>query len=175
MQWIDRARAMLHAMNGGLSLPDPDRIDVGSVPDTALLIKAIDAAMPRTAVLHLIGPRHKALLPFLATRSIAVRRSVGEYWVSLDNGAVGELARVVAGCPSNEICAHIFVQDVEHTLVEAFGRDRGEDVVWLSRRVPKASFCRFLEVIGGSAQVSQLRPARRIVRQSGPARVLSLR
>jgi hypothetical protein len=175
MPWIDRAHAMLHAMNGGLSLPDPDRIDVGSVPDTALLIKAIDAAMPRTAVLHLIGPRHKTLLPFLATRSIAVRRSVGEYWVSLDNGAVGDLARVVTGCPSDEVCAHIVVQDVEHTLLEAFGRDRGEDVVWLSRRLAKASAHRFLEVIAGAPQVSRLGPARGVVRRSRPAGVLSLR
>ena len=95
--------------------------------------------------------------------------------MSLDNGAVGDLARVVAGRPSNEICAHIFVQDVEHTLVEAFGRDRGEDVVWLSRRLPKASVHRFLEVIAGAPQVSRLGPARGIVRQSRPARVLSLR
>lgn len=175
MQWMDRARAMLHAMNGGLSLPDPDRIDVGSVADTVLLIKAIDVSMPRTAVLHLIGPRHKTLLPFLASRSIAIRRSVGEYWVSLDNGAVGDLARVVAGCPSNEVCAHIFVQDVEHTLLEAFGRDRGEDVVWLSRRLPKASVHRFLEVIAGAPQVARLRPARGVVRQSRPGRALSLR
>jgi hypothetical protein len=174
MPWIDRARAMLHAMNG-ISLPDPDRIDVGSVPDTARLLEAIDAAMPRTAVLHLIGPRHKALLPFLATRSVAIRRSTGEYWVSLEDGAVGDLARVAAGCPPDEVCAHIFVQDGEQILLEAFGRDRGEDVVWLSRRLPKASFHRFLEVIAGTPQISRLRPARPIVRQSGSVRVLSLR
>jgi hypothetical protein len=175
MQWIDRARAMLHAMNTGLSLPDPDRIDVGSVPDTALLIKAIGAAMPRTAVLQLIEPRHKALLPFLASRSVAIRRSTGEYWVSLEDGAVSELARLVMGAPPDEVCAHLFVQDGDHTLLEAFGRDGGEDVVWLSRRVPKASVHRFLEVIAGTPQVSRLRPARGIVRQSRAARVLSLR
>ena len=149
MQWIDRARAMLHAAHG-LSLPDPDRIDIGSVPDTVRLIQAINAGMPRTAILQLIGPRHKALLPFLATHSIATRQSNGEYFLSLENGSVAELARLAVGCAPQEVCAHLFVQDAEHILLEAFGRDRGEDVVWLSRRLPSASLRRFLEVVSGA-------------------------
>jgi hypothetical protein len=173
MQWIDRARAMLHAMNG-LSLPDPDRIDVGSVADTALLLRAIATAMPRTAILQMVGPRHKALLPVLATRSLATRRSAGEYFVSLEDGSAAELARVAGDCPPDEVCSHIFVQDGDHTLLEAFGRDRGEDVVWLSRRVPKASLARFLEVIAGEPQISPHRRSKHIVRQARAVRVLSL-
>lgn len=149
MQWFERARSILHRTHW-LPLPDPDRLDIGSVPDTALLIQAIDAAMPRTAILQLIGPRHKALLPFLATRSLAMRRSTGEYFVSLESGAVAELARVAAGCAPTEVCSHLFVEDGDETLLEAFGRDRGEDVVWISSRVPRARLRRFLEVISGA-------------------------
>ena len=145
MQWLDRARSILNGTHG-LSLPDPDRIDVGSVPDTAALIRAIDAAMPRTAILQLIDPRHPGVLAFLAKHSIARRRSTGEYFVSLEDGSTAELARVAARCASDEVCAHLFVQDGEHTLLEAFGRDRGEDVVWMNRRLPRSTLRRFLDV-----------------------------
>jgi hypothetical protein len=145
MQWLDRARSILNGTHG-LSLPDPDRIDVGSIPDTAALIRAIDAAMPRTAILQLIDPHHPAVLAFLAKHSIARRRSTGEYFVSLEDGATTELARLAARCPPDEVCAHLFVQDGEHTLLEAFGRDRGEDVVWVDRRLPRSTLRRFLEV-----------------------------
>jgi hypothetical protein len=165
MQWIDRARAMLHAAHG-LPLPDPDRIDVGSVPDTGLLIQAIDAAMPRSAILQLIGPRHRTLLPFLATRSLATRHSTGEYFLSLEDGSVRELARVAAGCASEEVCSHLFVQDGEHTLLEAFGRDRGEDVVWLSRRLRRARTRRFLEVVSGTPPAAERVP--RLLAHSRP-------
>lgn len=167
MRWIDRSRAMLHAAHG-LSLPDPDRIDIGSVPDTVRLLEAIDAAMPQTAILQLIGPRHLALLPFLATRSIATRQSNGEYFLSLENGSVGELARLAAGSAPDQVCAHVFVQNGEHTLLEAFGRDRGEDVVWLSRRLPSASLRRFLEVVFGAppTRAGDLPP--RLVRRLRP-------
>jgi hypothetical protein len=154
MQWLEKARAMVHGTHG-LSLPDPDRIDIGSAPDTGLLIQAIDAAMPRSAILQLIGPRHRTLLPFLATRSVATRRSTGEYFIPLDDGAVAELARVAACCAPHEVCSHLFVQDGEHTLLEAFGRDRGEDVVWLSRRLPRVRIRRFLEVVSGTAPVAE--------------------
>lgn len=145
MQWLDRARAILNGMHG-LSLPDPDRIDVGSVPDTAALIRAIDAAMPRTAILQLIDPHHPAVLAFLAKCSIARRRSTGEYFVSLEDGSAAELARLAARCPPDEVCAHLFVQDGEHTLLEAFRRDRGEDVVWVDPRLPRSTLRRFLDV-----------------------------
>ena len=165
MQWLDRARAILRPRNA-LSLPDPDRIDVGSVPDTALLLRAIDAAMPPTAFLQLIGPRHQALLPFLAVRSIAMRGSTGEYFVSLADGAVTELARVAARCPPHDVCTHLFVHDGGHTLLEAFGRDRGEDIVWLSQRVPRARLRRFLEVISAAPRPTADHAPRRIVRSS---------
>jgi hypothetical protein len=151
MQWLEKARAMLQGTHG-LPLPDPDRLDIGSVPDTALLIRAIDAAMPRTAILRMIGPRHSVLLPFLATRSLAMRRSTGEYFLPLENGAVAELSRIVSGCAPNEVCSHLFVEEGSDTLLEAFGRDRGEDVVWLSRRLPTSRLRRFLEVISGAGQ-----------------------
>ena len=145
MQWLERARSILNGVHG-LSLPDPDRIDVGSVPDTAALIRAIDAAMPRTAVLQVIDPHHPAVLSFLATCSIACRRRTGEYFVSIEDGSTAELARLAARCAPDEVCAHLFVQDGEHTLLEAFGRDRGEDVVWVNRHLPGSTLRRFVDV-----------------------------
>lgn len=146
MQWLDRARAALRSAKR-LSLPDPDRVDAGSVPDTALLLTAIAAALPRTAILQLIGPRNASLLPFLMARSIARRRSTGEYFFPLEDDSVAALARAAACFGPDEVCSHLLVQDGEHTLLEAFGRDKGEDVVWLSRRLPQARQQRFLEIV----------------------------
>ena len=146
MQWLDRARAALQSAKR-LPLPDPDRVDVGSVPDTALLITAIAAALPRTAILQLIGPRNSSLLPFLVARSIARRRSTGEYFLSLEDDSVTALARAAACFEPDELCSHLLVQDGDHTLLEAFGRDKGEDVVWLSRRLPASRRQRFLEIV----------------------------
>jgi hypothetical protein len=154
-------------------LPDPDRLDIGGVPDTALLIQAIDAAMPRTAVLQLVEPRSITLLPFLASRSMATRRSVGEYYLSLEDGAVAELARLAASCAPDEICAHLFVQHGNDILLEAFRRDRGEDVVWLSPRLPRARLRRFLEAISGSRPSPMVAPPLRLVRHSSPQVALS--
>lgn len=161
MHWLERARSILHGSHG-LALPDPDRLDIGSVPDTVRLIRAIDAAMPRTAILQVIGPRHPVLLPFLATRAIATRRSSGEYFIPLENGAVSELARVAAGCLPREVCSHLLVQDDDDILLEAFGRDRGEDVVWLSSHLPRPKLCRFLEVIAVTVPAPAPRRSRAI-------------
>jgi hypothetical protein len=167
MQWLEKARSILHGYQG-LPLADPDRLDIGSVPDTALLIQAIDAAIPRTAIVHLIEPRSITLLPFLAARSIGTRRSVGEYFLTLEDGAVAELARLAGSCAPDEICAHLFVQERDDTLLEAFGRDRGEDVVWLSPRLPRARLRRFLEVISGSRPAPMVAPPLRLVRHTRP-------
>lgn len=164
MQWLDRARAAVRSAKR-LSLPDPDRVDAGSVPDTALLISAIAAALPRTAILQLIGPRNPSLLPFLLARSIARRRSTGEYFFSLGDDSVTALARAAACFGPDEVCSHLLVQDGEHTLLEAFGRDKGEDVVWLSRRLPQSRRQRFLEIV--SAPTSPLLPGARAAH--GPA------
>lgn len=174
MHWLEKARSILNGTRG-LPLPDPDRLDIGSVPDTALLIRAIDDAMPRTAFVQLIGPRHPTLLPFLATRSVARRGSTGEYVLSIADGAVAELARVAARCPPNEVCSHLFVQDGNDTLLEAFGRDRGEDVVWLSRRLSTAKVRRFLEVLSPHQYATNVRPPVRLARRGWHVHVLSAR
>ena len=167
MNWLEKARSILHGYHG-LPLPDPDRLDIGNVPDTALLIQAIDAALPRTAILHLIEPRSITLLPLLSAHSIATHRSVGEYYLSLEDGAVAELARLAASCAPHEVCAHLFVEEGDDTLLEAFGRDRGEDVVWLSPRLPRARLRRFLEVISGPRPAPMVAPPLRLVRHTGP-------
>ena len=172
MRWLDRARSIINEVHG-LSLPDPDRIDIGSVPDTAVLLRAIHAAMPRTAILQLIGPHHPAVLAFLAKRSIARRRSTGEYFVSLEDGSTAELARVAARCAPGDVCVHLFVQDGEHTLLEAFGRDRGEDMVWVSRRLSRKSLRTFLEVASTSRsttppdEIALVKPSRTTGRLRG--------
>jgi hypothetical protein len=167
MKWLEKARSILHGYQG-LPLPDPDRLDIGGVPDTALLIRAIDEAMPRTAVVHLVEPRSITLLPFLAARSIATRRSVGEYFLSIEDGAVAELARLASTCAPDEVCAHLFVEEGNDTLLEAFGRDRGEDVVWLSPRLSRARLRRFLEVISGARPAPMAAPPLRLVRHNSP-------
>lgn len=161
MQWLDRARSIFNGSHG-LSLPDPDWIDVGSVPDTATLIRAIDAAMPRPAILQVIRPRDPALIAFLTTHSIARRRSTGEYFLSLEDGSTTGLASLATRCAPDQVCAHLIVQDGEHTLLEAFGRDKGEDVVWVNRRLPRSRFRQFLQVTSAS-----LPDAGRSLRSSG--------
>jgi hypothetical protein len=144
MQWLDRARSTVRGTYG-ISLPDPDRIDIGAVPKTVALLEAIDAAMPRTALVELIGLRHDPLAAFLAACPDAIQHRADGYLLSVAHGTVAALARVARDCATDNVCAHLFVHDGGHTLLEAFGRDRGEDVVWLSRRLPKAIRRRFLD------------------------------
>jgi hypothetical protein len=158
MRYLDRARSIVRGIHG-ISLPDPDRIDIGAVPDTVTLLEAIDAAMPRTAVVELIRPRDAAVVAFLAGHPRVTRRNRDEFLLSLENGTVAELACVARDCAPREVCAHLFVHDGDHTLLEALGRERGEDVVWLSRRVPKPILRRFLEALWPRATVPQV-PAR---------------
>jgi hypothetical protein len=172
MRYLDRARSIVRGIYG-ISLPDPDRIDIGAVPDTVTLLEAIDAAMPRTAVLELIGPRHKALVAFLASCSIATRQSTNACFVSLADGTITELARVVTGCAANEVCSHLLVHDGDLTLLEAFGRDRGEDVVWLSRRLPRARLRQFLQVLSPSPPATEIRAPVRVMRQPWRMHALS--
>jgi hypothetical protein len=146
MQWLDRARSIARGIHG-ISLPDPHRIDIGAVPDTVALLEAIDAAMPRAAVVELIGLRHGRLAAFLHACPDASQHRADGYLLSVEHGTVAALARVARDCSTDNVCAHLFVHDGDHTLLEAFGRDRGEDVVWLSRRLPKAILRRFLEAL----------------------------
>jgi hypothetical protein len=146
MRYLDRARSIVRGIYG-ISLPDPDRIDIGAVSDTVTLLEAIDAAMPRTAVVELIGLRHDPLAAFLAACPDASQHRADGYLLSVEHGTIAALARVARDCATDKVCAHLFVHDGDHTLLEAFGRDRGEDVVWLSRHLPKGILRRFLEAL----------------------------
>ena len=85
-------------------------------------------------------------------------RSTGEYVIPLDDGAVAELARLASCCSAHDVCSRLFVQDGEHTLLEAFGRDRGEDIVWLSRRLRRARIRRFLEFVSRAPPAAERVP-----------------
>lgn len=146
MRWLDRARSIVRGMHG-ISLPDPDRIDIGAVPDTVALLEAIHAAMPPTAVVELIGVRHGPVAEFLGACPEAIEHGGRGYRLSVEHGTVAAVARVARQCAADAICAHLFVHDGDHTLLEAFGRDRGEDVVWLSRQFPKAVLREFLDTL----------------------------
>jgi hypothetical protein len=151
MRWLDGVRAIVLGTRG-LSLPDPDRIAIDGATDTAALLHAIDAAMPRTAILELIGPRNELIISFLARSAIATRHSTEAFFVSVADGAVAALARVAADCPGNEICSHLLVHDGTETLLEAFGRDRGENVVWLNPRGPEAVLRLFVDALSQPLQ-----------------------
>jgi hypothetical protein len=146
MRYLDRARSIVRGIHG-ISLPDPNRIDIGAVPDTVTLLEAIEAAMPRTAVLELIGLRHGPLAAFLAACPDAIQHRADGYLLSVEHGTIAALARVARDCATDKVCTHVLVHDGDHTLLEAFGRDKAEDVVWLSRRLPKAILRRFREAL----------------------------
>lgn len=146
MQWLNKVRAVAREMRG-ISLPDPDCVEICGVHDTVMLLRAIDAAMPRGAVLEVIGARHDALVAFLADYPGLVQRNPSDFRLSVQAGALTDLARVAGECPADEICTHLFVYDGDRILLEAFDRDRGEDVVWLSCRMPKAALRRFVDAL----------------------------
>jgi hypothetical protein len=175
MQWLDRARSTVRGTYG-ISLPDPDRIDIGAVPKTVALLEAIDAAMPRTALVELIGLRHDPLAAFLAACPDAIQHRADGYVLSVEHGTIAALARVARDCATDNVCAHLFVHDGDHTLLEAFGRDRGEAVVWLSRRLPKAILRRFLEALSpGSMPAPRASRPKPVLRQPWRMHVLSWR
>jgi hypothetical protein len=146
MQWLNKVRAVAREMRR-IPLPDPDRVEISGVRDTVMLLRAIDAAMPCGAVLEVIGPRHDAIAAFFAAYPALVRRNSSEFYLSVQAGAIADLARVAGDCPADSVCTHLFVYDGHCTLLEAFDRDRGEDVVWLSRRMPKSALRRFIDAL----------------------------
>ncbi len=176
MQWLDRARSIVRGIHR-ISLPDPDRIDLGAVPDTVALLEAIDAAMPRTAVVELIGLSHGALAAFLAACPDAIQDGRDGYLLAVAKGAVGALARTARDRAADRVCAALLVHDGERTLLEAFGRDRGEDVVWLSRHLPKDVLRRFLDALslGSAAAPRAWRPTLMLPHAIRPARSVAPR
>jgi hypothetical protein len=172
MRCLDRARSIVRGIYG-ISLPDPNRIDIGAVPDTVTLLEAIDAAMPRTAVLEIIGVR-EVLVNLLATRPLVTHQDRDAFLLPLEGGTVAELARAARDCATDEVCAHLFVHNAGQTLLEAFGRDRGEDVVWLSPRLPKALLRRFLEALFPRPPATEIRSPQAVPYLKSPWRIALL-
>ena len=134
MQLLNRVRGLKDRMRD-VFVPRPEWIAVDGVRDTAQLARAIAATLPREAVLNLVRPQGQVEM-FLRAHALPSSDSVrGDYYVSLTGSTVAELADVIERQAPEPPCAGVFVSLDGWTVLEAFRRDLGEDVIWMSGEV----------------------------------------
>ncbi len=139
MRWIDKLLGVADRMRGA-SIPHQEWEAVDGVTDTGRLLRAIAGAVPSGAVLNIMNPRGAELTAFLRARALPTSRpQSGDYCLLLDAGTVGELAAIVDRMRPEMSCSGVFVAQGGLNIVEAYRRDAGEDVVWVSTELPDAA------------------------------------
>lgn len=161
LNWTRAVLSLDRAVHG-VNLPDPDRMDRGEVRDPVVLLRAIRAAMAPEATLELVNPHDRRLLAWLSACPSVANSHGDHYSLPVGDEAFAGLMTVVGRCRWDDVCSHVFVNDGAQTLLEAYGRDRGEHVVWLSRALPKAGVQRFMGALRSPRLEAQSIPARRV-------------
>jgi hypothetical protein len=139
----------------GLDLPVGEWIELRGVTDTAALVRAIDAAMPRGATLNVMYPVDDNVEAFLRSHGgERSRPAARDYHIPIDGSTVAEFAAAVARCRPDEVCAHIFVYYEDHSLLEAMDRDADGTLVRLDGTLAPSDVARFREALVGAATIA---------------------
>lgn len=112
-------------------------IGVDGVGDTAALLRVIERTMPRGSLLNIVKPRSPEVEAFLAVHKTGRSQPAeGDYYVALSGTTASDLARIVESVAPAPAFGGVFVTEGDRNLLEAYRRDAGEDVVWLSPALP---------------------------------------
>jgi hypothetical protein len=143
MQLFVRVRGLADRMRE-VFVPRPEWIALDGVRDTAQLVRAIAATMPRDAVLNVVKPMGQ-VEAFLRSRALPPSDPArGDYYVSLADGTVADLvAAIERQAPDGPPCHGVFVSLDGWTVLEAFRRDLGEDVIWMAGDVDELFLAAF--------------------------------
>lgn len=146
MGWLDRLRGVVSGGSGD----DQEWIAVDGVGDTGALLRIIEESMPRDALLNIVKPRSAEVEGFLQQhRTGASNPDEGDYYLSLNGQTIDHLARLVTAIAPEPAFGTVLVTRDGRNLLEAYRRDAGEDVVWLSASLPeqlRASLRNSLEI-----------------------------
>src|SRR5919199_1803091 len=162
MRWLDKLRGMADQMRG-LDLPVGEWIELRGVADTTALVRAIDAVMPRGSTLNVMYPVDDNVEAFLRAHGGARSRPAArDYYLPIDGSTVADFATVAGRCRPDEVCAHLFVYQDDHSLLEALDRDADGSLVRLSSTLSSVVVARFRDALAGRAPVaSHLAPLAR--------------
>ena len=125
-------------------------IDIGIVRSVQALLAAIEASMPRDAILYLEDARLKSLRKFLDARSVDTDQSVepGTAWpkansfhIALTDENLAGLRLIAEHAAAPEVCSHLVVYREYEVLLEAY--DAGFDRVVLSSNLSDSTIQRF--------------------------------
>jgi hypothetical protein len=147
MGLLDRIRGVVTGRSGD----DEQLIAVDGVGDTPALLRVIDEMMPREALLNIVKPRSAEVEGFLQQHKTgASNPSDGDYYIPMP--AVAHLARLVEQIAPEPAFGAVLVTQGNANLLEAYRRDAGEDVVWLSATLPPQTLSRMRDALDRIAQ-----------------------
>jgi hypothetical protein len=139
MGLLDRIRGVVAGRSGD----DEEWIAIDGVGDTAALLRVIEEAMPRDAVLNIVKPRSAEVEGFLHMHKTgASNPEDGDYYIALSGQVVSALAQLVEQIVPEPAFGTVLVTHDGRNLLEAYRRDSNEDVVWLSAKLPAATLAR---------------------------------
>jgi hypothetical protein len=160
MGLLDKLRGVADGIRGG-SLRRQEWIAVDGVSDSARLVRAVAAGMPRGTVLNVVRPRG-AVAEYLRERSLPESNAdTGDFYCPVLQMQLDGLAAVIESQGSANACSGIFVTRDGHHVLEAFRRDAGEDVVWLATDLPAEVITRMRRALEGETS-SRADEARRL-------------
>jgi hypothetical protein len=142
--------------NRGLTIGD-DFITLPSPRDLPTIFRAIDAAIPKGAVLYLErGLCPPDLRAFLDERSIAPRATItpGTIWprphpvhMFIEADTVARLASFAEQLAAPEVCWHLVVYQDEQVLLAAY--DVPDDPIWVNGTLPETVQRTLSKVLAG--------------------------
>jgi hypothetical protein len=135
-----------------------------------MLLRTIEATMPRDTLLNIVKPRSAEVEGFLVRNQTGPsRQEEGDYYLALEGGALSELAALVDAIAPEPACGGLFVSRGEINLLEAYRRDAGEEVVWLSSTLPPDTLDRIRALLENSG------PAAARTQEPAPASIPRMR
>ena len=137
-----------------LSTPHaPDLVEVEGIRSAAALVRAIDAAMPRGAILWIDFPGDEAVELFLGERTgRGFERSGKSFRLPIRGDNLAMLARLVEGAPLRALGIHLGVDHERRRLLAAYDLDSAPVEVNVSPRLPAESQRIFRLIATGQAR-----------------------
>jgi hypothetical protein len=138
-----------------LDLRDEDALELGFALDFHILLRAIDEAMPKDAILYLEGnATARAVAEFLQAHDAPDRREVRAnssgkvvaFHLPLVNGNLAQLRLLAEDCASPEVALHLAVYRGDEVLLWA--HDAGDGALDVARSLPDETIERLRTALG---------------------------
>jgi hypothetical protein len=130
-----------------ISLAESDAVQFPGCEDVAVLLRALDAVVPRGSILCVEGPTDRKIIEFLRARPApnpaTVRRGTTwprskQFHLPIEGTNLEELARLTEHLAMPEVCDHIVVYKNGMVLLTAY--DVGADgAIWVSNALSAES------------------------------------